>query len=173
MKKIFFLNLFLCIIVFVCNLKAEDVIKCQTNADCNADQFCEGGDKECFFERNICLPLDKGETKIYKEKSYLLSSSPMGWWAAQNWCKANNMQLVSLKSLGFKAPKEYCYHSDCLNDVGQNLSPGDWKELRDNIGNDWFWVNNLHGKCDSFRVAPLLELLAYSGRPVNLRALCE
>jgi len=173
MKKISFLSLFLCIAMFARISQAADVVKCQTNADCAANQFCEGGDKTCFFERNICLPLDEGEIKIYKGKSYLLSSSPMGWWAAKNWCEAHNRQLVSLKSLGLKAPKEYCYHSDCLNDSGQNLSSDDWKELGNNIGNDWFWVSDPHEQCASFRVAALMELLASSRRSLNLRVLCE
>ncbi len=173
MKNIRLLILVVFTFVSLQAYRAEGKTKCESNKDCGVDQFCEGGDKSCSFKRNRCLPLEKGEIRIFKERSFLISPSPMGWWAAKNWCEANNMHLVSLKTLGLQAPNEYCYHSDCLSDAGKNISDNDWKEFRASFGKDWFWVNDPHATCDSFRVAPVLELLAYSGRPTNLKALCE
>ena len=173
MKKGLFLLLGLCVMALSHVSKADDYAKCESNKDCAINQFCEGGDKNCSFVRNKCLPLGRGEQKTYKGKTYLISLSKMGWWAAKNWCEANGMSLVKLETLSLKAPAEHCHHTECLNNAGENMSKHDWKELRDSIGREWFWVDDLHETCDSFRVAPLLELLAYSRRPVNLRALCE
>lgn len=115
---------------------------CKSNKDCSVGEFCnlsnnipicqKPNDEEICKKPNVglCTLLDTVTPYIYDGKNLIRSSNHMTWWAAENWCKANNKNLIALASTGMDDLGEYFYeHGCCAQYPGMECQNVDWSKL--------------------------------------------
>ena len=122
--------------------------ECKSNRDCAEGEFCEmarsnGGDEDCSPPNiGTCAPIgdytdSEDDDPITTMLGHLrLSDRPMYWWAAENWCKAQNMRLLNISEFG-------CYTCDPKTHIVANSGLGGdcWAQSIDSckIMNSWYW----------------------------------
>ena len=103
---------------------------------------------------------------------YVYSSQSMTWWAADNWCKAQGMRLVSLSDLNLS--KRSCSGSSCKDASGNNMTTAKWQVLTDAFGASLFWTADSHNSCNAFTVPTAgTGIVNGSGRNSFGYALCK
>jgi hypothetical protein len=91
----------------------------------------------------------------------------MSWWAADNWCKAHDMKLVSYNT------------ANSLFDCDKDNNSCTWSKFRTS-GNwsngtlpDYYWTAESYGSCSAWFVDVFNENFNFGDRLVNAYALCE
>ena len=103
---------------------------------------------------------------------YVYSSQSMTWWAADNWCKAQGMRLVSLSDLNLS--KRSCSGSSCKDASGNDMTTAKWQVLKDAFGQRYFWTVDSYNSCSAFGVLLRGEGgVSYYNRTGGNVALCK
>ena len=149
---------------------------CKDNNDCLSGQFCNLNEESTGYGSNaprygVCesatlfnngVGISVGDTTVYRSLK-----SNLTWWDAQNFCKANNMNLFNLRP--------YCENEwndtaswtcSSLVDVTDNSNWSGWTGINFNYERS-FRVNLSNG--DVFA----LYLTTYSPQDAETAALCE
>lgn len=157
---------------------------CASNDDCESNEYCklEGDDedyeaRDCYPATGTCTPLGgSSSANIVGIGTVLKSADSINWWSANNWCKAQGKNLISLAQLGCyengitlkeehtNTASFYCCAEghDCdewgeywngtniVNGyeqiVNDNYSPT-MVALRQAFDNDWFWLSSSNYEC--------------------------
>jgi len=164
---------------------ASDATPCKSNKDCASTEYCsltnsQGG---CLQpDVGTCMSLTEGVSYTYNNKTFLRSDNRMSsWWAAENWCKAKGMTLVSLASIGmdnlgdFFNNNKYCYGDDeskCEN-VDWNAIRSAFPDIYENYRN-WWIRDYSYSSCVAFFVSLFGAAVDLDGRNNTYSyALCE
>lgn len=185
---------------------AIDKTACKKNSDCASGEYChlmnmhEGCDMP---DTGTCMDIGEAnvdwEDKTVAEWAYPLriSQKKLPWWAADNWCKAQGMNLINIS-------KFECYENESNNLVtagseyyggccssGASCSwDGNWYltgnstnyssvlcSLRDQLGNTSVWTASNYGdaSCYAFYAALSSGVIVYGNRGFHSLsyALCE
>jgi type II secretory pathway pseudopilin PulG len=162
---------------------------CTTNGSCigqtvgattctSENCYCklETTDYDCSApNKGTCTTLDADRETTYtdpndttKTKTFLVSSGGMSWWAADNWCKAHDMKLVSYNTAHnlFDCDKD---NYSCTWSKFTTSSYWDNGTLP-----DYYWTAESYNSCNAWFVNVYTELFDYNGRYIDYYyALCE
>ena len=155
-------------------------IACTTNTSCNdATKYCklENTEYKCDApNKGTCTTLDAGRETTYtdpndttKTKTFLVSSGYMSWWAADNWCKAHDMKLVSYSTV------------NRLFDCDKNSRKCTWSKFTtdgywsNGTLSDYYWTAESYDFCYAWHVDVLNGYFGGNDRDGSglLYALCE
>ncbi len=77
---------------------------CKSNADCDKGEYCHlnNTDLICYYPiGGTCEKIGAGTPATIAGLGNVLKSNEyMTWWAAENWCKAQGMRLVTIEEMG-------------------------------------------------------------------------
>ena len=140
----------------------EDNEYCLKNSDCENSEYCNLSGDDCRKPKTgTCTQIKKMPDVVLNGKRFRQSQNAMSWWAAENWCKAQGMNLISLEEIDCEIFKgTYCTSNTLLS-------------LRlAGIGR-WFWVRNANEydpACRAWHVRDT-NFLAHGGRTGSINHL--
>lgn len=110
-------------------------VECVKNSDCEKGKYCKilGDHTHCRAAVGVgtCAQLDDGKSIEYEGKQFL-EGSDMSFWAAENWCRAHSMHLVSATDLGLKLKR-------CDTFPPSSSSTSTCEDMNGNIVDMAFW----------------------------------
>ena len=158
-----------------CDTTTPQNMECTKNSDCGSGAYCKlTGDwqNSCPVTGSTCETLDKGTETTYEngtnKKMFLVSSGCMSWWAAENWCKAHHMDLVSYSTLNslFNCSKD---KGGCT--FSRFTTNSYWSN--GTLPND-YWTAENSNSCDAWFIRTAFGDFSTSPRySLNYSALCE
>ena len=134
-----------------------NVTGCQKNSDCtNAkdESNHDCGEHGCYCnlyaskdtlsvpDIGVCKAIGGSTSYHYNDIDFVQSKAFLQYWAAENWCKAQNKKMISLADLGIDTSTlgdyyhahKYCYSNTCPT--------VDWNGLMSVFGYSGFWTSN-------------------------------
>jgi len=168
---------------------ASDATPCKSNKDCASTEYCALMNDH--FECNppnvgTCIPLTEGISYTYNNKTFLRSNNYMTWWAAENWCKAKGMMLVSLVSTDIDKDNLGDYFNNniqnfphCHGDGEQRCENVNWDTLCSTFPDicenyRYWWTRDSYSSCYTFFVGLSEGFVgAFDRHSPNAHALCE
>ncbi len=138
---------------------------CSSNADCDTqNEYCQifSSTFSCSLpDAGTCTSVGTVNTVSGKTgaaatyNGYVYSSTPMTWWAANNWCKSQSKRLVNLSDLDLSKPSgNYCLASECQDATGNTMTSDKWQVLKDTFGSDLaFWTVDSYNSCEAFEIS--------------------
>lgn len=96
---------------------------CKTNAECGDGEYCnlvnDGDPWTCNYpNQGTCEEIGGGSPAAIEGLGEVVKSDNyMTWWAADNWCKAQGMRLVTIEEIG-------CHYSGTNNPIEEGA--GQW-----------------------------------------------
>ncbi len=138
---------------------SNEIKGCTSNADCDTpDEYCEirSTTWSCSsLDVGRCTSVGTPNTVAKAEgvsgsayNGYVYSSQTKSWWAADNWCKAQGMRLVSLSDLNLSEPtSSSCSGTGCKDASGNNMTTAKWQVLKDAFGSRYFWTVDSYNSC--------------------------
>lgn len=90
-------------------VKCEPNDSCVKNTDCENGEYCNLTGSHCFRPHTgTCAAISGKRYLMVNGKIFRQSQNGMQWWAAENWCKAQGMRLITLSDIGCDAEYGTC-----------------------------------------------------------------
>jgi len=110
---------------------------CTSNNDCSDGEYCNlnstiKNQGNAVPNIGTCLPIGEKKAYEYNNNGFVASVNRMSWWAAENWCKAQGLELAELADIGFdknNAGSHFNSEGNCGSDLGACHS-GNWSEIQ-------------------------------------------
>jgi len=119
----------------VCN---RDLPTCTSNSDCSDGEYCNlnstiKNQGNAVPNIGTCLPIGEKTTHEYNNNGFVASVNRMSWWAAENWCKAQGLELAELADIGFdkdNAGSHFANSGSCSGTDDDRCRSGDWSAIQ-------------------------------------------
>lgn len=176
------ISIFLTLIgfLFACTTSKQPI--CSSNTDCQGlgeGYYCQVRTLNCHtIAQGSCQRISKliKNSKVsYNKKHLTLSNQGMNWFSANNWCKAQGMELVQLSDFNISEPKNICYFSSQKDKNNYcDLPKEAEKQLRGIFGNEYYyWTQNSNDSCTAFGMCFINNYVRPLNKDATLRhAVC-
>ena len=150
--------------------------ECLTNADCNKNgktgEYCQnvGG---CDQMIGTCRPAtlyNNGASVDFHGKAVYRSALEMGWYAAKNFCEANQMRLFNPNLQNYCTANEW----SSIQSNGDGYCTTEENDL--DVTDDYYWygwTGSASGSCSAFFVSLTIGYVRNDGLNLTSYALCE
>ena len=145
---------------------------CTSNAECGENEYCHQTGPSCY--KPVYGTCEKITSDSYQSADIeglgtviMSNNSTMSWWAADNWCKAQGMRLLTVEELGcyqeganIPITTGSGYHGSCCSAGGVNCGYGNsdiyvMYQLFRNFGHfKYIWTSSdavENDSCEAFR----------------------